>query len=79
VASSPSEPVLGVPNYYEHYEPLPLPFPAAEWLEVDVDWLPPSVTFHDFPEKDLALEWISPPLVIRELVVALANAGRVRQ
>jgi hypothetical protein len=62
VASSPTEPVLGIPIYYEHYKPLPLPLPAAEWLEVDPDWLPPSVTFHDFPEKDLELEWSSPPL-----------------
>jgi hypothetical protein len=73
VASSPSEPVLGIPNYYEHYKPVPLPFPATESLEVEPDSLPPSVTFHEFPERPLELEWISPPAPLREEVVALAN------
>jgi hypothetical protein len=75
VANSPSEPVLGIPNYYGHYKPAPLPFPATEWLEVDPDWLPPSVTFHRFPERELELEWISPPAALREEVVALANTN----
>ena len=74
VANSPSEPVLGIPSYYEHYKLASLPFPATEWLQIDPDWLPPSVTFHQFPEADLELEWSSPSVAIREEVLALVNA-----
>jgi hypothetical protein len=75
VASAPSEPVLAMPNYYEHYARRPLPFPTSEWTELDPETLPPSVTFHEIPDGPFDVEWFSPTPEVRNEVLALANAS----
>jgi len=75
VAGQPSEPVLGIPNYHEHYRPVPLPFPATEALQMRPEDLPPSVTRHDFPKTSPDIDWFSPEAKARAVLVALANTG----
>jgi hypothetical protein len=75
VASASSEPVLATPNYYEHYSPTPLPFPASEWSELDPETLPASVTFHEIPGGTFDVEWFIPTLGLRNEVLALVNAS----
>jgi hypothetical protein len=73
VANAPSEQVLAIPNYSEHYRPVPLPYHASEWSEWDPAWLPPSVTFHEVPKSGLILEWFTPPEKLRRTLVELVN------
>ncbi len=74
VASAASEPVLGTPNYFDHYQPAPLPFAATEWRDVDPDTLPPSVTHHRGAQGELVIEWVSPSTELRDEILALVNA-----
>lgn len=72
VASQAYEPVLAIPNFYERFKPVDLPFPLSEWLEMKPEWLEPSVTTYTL-EAAWEFDWVIIPRRRRDEIVSLVN------